>query len=226
MKLKELMAGVFAAVAMGASATEQYTFGDHYIEFNEDIGTIVFTTDFGSVGNGGGLGWIVATDMSKAEMSAAAAAKAKDSKALVWKGSAGNYLQISGIAKGTRIAFYEVKNGQGFLDVGLFGDNGEYLQFSKKGGKSGGGDEKLTFGVSYVAVSPTPITPGSTPSTSAVIKTLDDLPPLPSPEESGTGGDTPGSGPVSGQPLPGAVAVLLLAGGVGAFAKFRRRKAS
>lgn len=223
---RHLVASMAVACAFGcAFATEQYTVssGGYYIEFTEDIGSLVVYSDFGSVGGGGCVGWLDVTGMEsldEANKAAKAIYAAEGKNAAVWKDK--GYFLLTGIAEGTRIAFYEIKNGgQGFLGIGKFTTSTaeNTLKFSKKSG-GGGGDEKMPFTIEYVSVSPTPIEPGTTPESREI--TQQEFEQLPSEEQSGNGGEI--SGKITGQPLPGALAVLLLAGGAGMFARSRRRK--
>ena len=79
-----------------AFATEQYTVssGGYYIEFTEDIGSLVVYSDFGSVGGGGCVGWLDVTGMEsldEANKAAKAIYAAEGKNAAVWKDKGGDY---------------------------------------------------------------------------------------------------------------------------------------
>lgn len=182
----------FIALALWAgvtvSAATQYAGGDGLyaiiagargengaIAILQDIESFSFTTDFGSVGNSGSVGYYIYTDDP---------ANAVDGGTLFSKKN-GGAIDLGALSEGQNIGFYLVRNNGDIITDFAFVTEGDEL--SLKFFKQGNGKDEMFV--------------------------LDNITIL----------QSESSGSPSGQPLPGALAVLLLGGG--ALALRQRRKA-
>lgn len=158
--MKKIILALTIMVTVGiASAVTQYTAdssgnsydifngvkgGDNgYIQINQDM-TFSFTTDFGSVGGSGGLGFYTYTDNP---------ANAVDGGVTYKKGD-GTTIDLGTLSEGEKVGFYLVRNnGDIITDFYFVEEEGElYLKFIKNNGH--GSDEM--FLVSSIITNNTP----------------------------------------------------------------------
>lgn len=181
---------------LGAFCKDTFEFvnsadGYSYIQFNQDLDSFSFKSDWHSLGNAGRVGYVVySADMSASDRAAYMEANASNPE--FGKHINDGVVEIKNLKAGDAVGFYEVRpNGRTYTSSS-FKDwkDDKWLAFDKNGGH--GKDEWMTIAdISVQEAS------GGSPS---------------------GGGFGGGTGAPSGAPLPGTLAALIVGGvAAGAF---------
>lgn len=197
MKIKKTLMMALASCLMATGfCGDAFTFvnsddGYSYIQFNQDLDSFSFKSDWHSLGNAGRVGYVVySADMSESARAAYMEANANNPQ--FGKHINDGVVEIKNLKAGDAVGFYEVRPNGGTYTSSSFKDwkDDKWLAFDKNGGH--GKDEWMTIADITVQEAGGGSSGGS-----------------------GSGG---GAGAPNGAPLPGALAVLLVgAVGAGAF---------
>ena len=145
-KIGMMAAAVMVGVsAWGADGYDLVTQGTDYVQINENLDAFTITSDFGSVGNSGHVGYYVYTgELTKDVMDAKIAESIKAGDNFNKKDRA---MTVKALSAGDKIGFYLLRNNGNLVTDWHFVEThkgGTGIQFDKNGGK--GYDETLEFG--------------------------------------------------------------------------------